>query len=119
LFMTNINVPVVGFLAQAPGFGVCEPRAIGGDGSIDLSRCKTAFMRRYEYWSQQRPRYFFYFDHPALFPGFADCLPKGTLVGQERDGNSCMDELRHRLARQYVLVFENRLMKVFDLERGV
>src|SRR5204863_6478193 len=25
LFMTNINVPTVGFLTSAPGFGVCNP----------------------------------------------------------------------------------------------
>jgi hypothetical protein len=115
LFMTNINIPTVGFLADAPGFGVCNPQAIGTAGEIDIKYCKSALMRRYEYWAAHRPALFYYFDDPKFFPGFADCVPAGTLVGTERKGPACMTELLDRLSRQYRLVLQNPFVRVFDL----
>jgi hypothetical protein len=115
LFMTNINVPTVGFLAQAPGFGVCSPRAIGMDGKLDVRYCKSALMKRYDYWAAQRPMLFYYFDKPGFFPGFADCVPAGTLIGTERSGPGCMVDLLNRLSQQYPLVLQNPFVRVFDL----
>ncbi len=117
LFMTNINVPTVGVIVRAPGFGACPPESVETNGGFQLRLCKTAFMRRYDYWTTQRPQYFYYFHTPDLFPGFADCLPPTTLLGQQRRGQSCMDDLLDRLSRNYRLVMENRLMKAFDLSR--
>jgi hypothetical protein len=116
LFMTNINVPTVGFLTQAPGFGVCAPEAVGDNREIALKHCKVGFMRRFDFWASQRPRYFYYFEAPSLFPGFADCLPATTLVGQERGGAACMEQLLSRLSRQYRLVLQNPFVRVFDLQ---
>lgn len=115
LFMTNINVPTVGFLTSAPGFGVCSPDSVKKDSEFNLRECKTSFMRRYDYWLTQRPRYFFYFSAPELFPGFADCMPAGLLIGQTRGGNECMQQLRDTLDSQYPLVMKNELVSVYDL----
>jgi hypothetical protein len=115
LFMTNINVPTVGILTRAPGFGVCPPESIQPGSGIDVRFCKTAFMRRYQYWTEQRPAYFYYFHTPGLFPGFAECLPPTTLVAQERRGQSCMDDMLNELSSQYRLVKQNDLVRVFDL----
>lgn len=115
LFMTNINIPTVGFLANAPGYGVCNPEAIGKEGIIDVSHCKSALMRRHAYWAKQRPALFYYFDDPRLFPGFADCVPAKTLVGTERRGPACMTDLLDRLIAQYHLVDANSFVRVFDL----
>ncbi len=117
LFMTNINVPTVGVITKAPGFGVCPPESVEADGGFKLRLCKTAFMKRYDYWTTQRPKYFYYFDTPGLFPGFADCMPLTTLVGQQRRGKRCMDDLLERLSKRYRLIMENRLVKVFDLSQ--
>ena len=117
-FMTNINVPTVGFLAAAPGFGVCGPDSVRRDGGFELHQCKTAFVRRYGFWSQQRPRYFYYFSLPALFPGFADCMPSGLLLGSDRGGDQCMHNLWERLASQYALVMRNDIVSVFDLSQA-
>lgn len=115
LFMTNINVPVVGFLTRAPGFGVCSPSSVQPGGRLDIKQCKTALMRRRDYWEGQRPRYFYFFEEKSLFPGFADCLPQGTLTGQNRMAESCMEDLRRRLAGQYPVALSNRNVTVFDL----
>jgi hypothetical protein len=115
LFMTNINIPTVGFLTRAPGFGVCGPQAIGIAGEIDLQYCKSALMKRYDYWAARRPALFYYFDDRRLFPGFADCVPTGTLTGTERSGPACMRELLEKLSRQYRLISQNSLVRVFDL----
>jgi hypothetical protein len=117
LFMTNINVPTVGLLTKAPGFGVCSPDSIAADGGILLKHCQISFMRRYDYWDFQRPQYFYYFTEPSLFPGFAACMPTGTIVGTERGGASCMQELLDRLSRSYRLKAANSIVRVFDLER--
>ncbi len=115
LFMTNINVPTVGFLTSAPGFGVCSPNSVKQNGQVDLLECKTSFMRRYDYWLKQRPRYFFYFSLPEFFPGFADCMPGGMLIGSERGGDECMKQLLGTLETQYPLVLKNALVSVFDM----
>ncbi len=117
LFMTNINVPTVGFLTRAPGFGVCGPKSVKNDGNLDLLACKTAFMRRYDYWLLQRPHYFFYFTLPELFPGFADCMPKGLLLGSTRDDSGCMHDLAYRLESRYSRVMSNSVVTVFDLSK--
>ena len=117
LFMTNINVPTVGFLTAAPGFGVCGPDSVKQNGQLNLAECKTAFVRRYGYWSAQRPHYFFYFTKPALFPGFADCMPVGLLIGSTRAGNECVQDLRTRLESHYPLVMKNSVVSVFDLSK--
>mgnify|MGYP000224069408 CR=1 FL=1 len=115
LFMTNINVPLVGLLTGSPGYGVCGPRSIGPGGQIQRSECKVSFMRRWRYWSERRPAHFFYFSDPALFPGFADCLPANTFPGQARQQESCMSDLLDVLSSRYDLLFENKHVKVFDI----
>jgi hypothetical protein len=115
LFMTNINVPTVALFTKFVGFGVCSPESIKKDGGIALSECKIAMTRRYDYWSSMRPRYFFYFEDSRLFPGFADCLPTNSFVGQDRREASCMQDLLDRLSSQYKLIMKNDLIKVFDL----
>ena len=117
-FMTNINVPTVGLLTAAPGFGVCSPGSVGRSFELDLHQCKTAFVRRYSFWSHQRPRYFYYFALPELFPGFADCMPTGLLSGSNRGGNQCMQDLKDRLTNQYALVMKNDVVSVFDLSQA-
>lgn len=117
VFMTNINVPTVGFLTKAPGFGVCGPHSVDAGGTLRLEDCKTAYMRRYDYWAARRPRYFYYFDDPKLFPGFADCMPAGVVIGAERDGIGCMKQLRDALVSQYPVVMQSELVSVFDLSR--
>jgi hypothetical protein len=116
-FMTNINIPTVGFLANAPGYGVCNPEAIGRDGSLDIKHCKSALMRRHDYWAAQRPALFYYFDDPRLFPGFADCVPASTLIGTDRRGPACMTDLLDRLSTQYQQILENPFVRIFDLNR--
>src|SRR5260221_203351 len=64
LLMTNINVPVVGFFADAPAFGVCGIDAVGVAGNLNTKGCQIAFMRRSEYWRTQRPEYFVFFWKP-------------------------------------------------------
>lgn len=115
LFMTNINVPTVGFLTSAPGFGVCSPDSVKKDGEFNLRECKTSFMRRHDYWLTQRPRYFFYFSASELFPGFADCMPAGLVIGSTRGSSECMQQLRDTLDSQYPLVMKNELVSVYDL----
>ena len=117
LFMTNINVPTVGFLTRAPGFGVCGPASVSKDGNLNLRACKTAFMRRYDYWLSQRPHYFFYFTLPELFPGFADCMPQGLLIGSTRGDGGCMQDLADRLESRYARVMSNGIVTVFDLSK--
>lgn len=118
LFMTNINVPTVGFLTKAPGFGTCGPNSVTVEGRLQLNDCKTAFMRRYGYWSTQRPRYFFYFTAPELFPGFADCVPADLGVALGRGRSNCMHQLLSVLAGHYPLVMKNHFVSVFDLGKG-
>jgi len=115
LFLTNVNVTTVGVITRHAGFGVCGPEAVGRDGKVDLSKCKAVFMRRADFWRAQQPKYYFYFWSPTLFPGFADCLPTGTLPLEARGGTSCMEDQLARLQANYTKVYENGLFKVFDL----
>jgi hypothetical protein len=116
-FMTNINVPTIGVFTRSVGFGVCAPESIQPLKKLDLDQCKIAMTRRYDYWRSIRPRYFFYTADPRLFPGFADCLPANSYVGQSRRQASCMEDLRERLSSQYALVLKNDLISIYDLSR--
>jgi hypothetical protein len=118
-FMTNINAPAVGLFTQSVGFGVCAPESIQRDRTIKLEKCKILMARRYEYWHSVRPKYFVYTEDRRLFPGFADCLPANTYVGQSRREASCMEDLLSRLTTQYPLVMKNDLVRVFDLSLPV
>jgi hypothetical protein len=116
-FMTNINVPAIGLFTRSVGFGVCAPESVQPSMQLDLDQCKIAMTRRYDYWRSIRPRYFFYTTDPRLFPGFADCLPANTYVGQSRREASCLEDLRDRLSSQYALVLKNDLISIYDLSR--
>jgi len=115
LFLTNINVPTVGFFIQEAGYGVCGLQSVPEFADADASQCKVSFMRRQEYWLSQQPKYFFFFTTSDLFPGFADCLPSTTLVGQARGGDTCVSLMRQRLATRYPLVHSNPLFETYDL----
>jgi hypothetical protein len=115
LFMTNINAPAVGLFTGSVVFGVCAPESVQHDGTLNLESCKTLMARQYDYWQSRRPHYFMFTDDRRLFPGFADCLPANTYVGQARREASCMDDLLSRLTSQYRLVMKNDLFRVFDL----
>lgn len=115
LFVTNINVPTVGFFTDSPGYGVCGPETITADGDIDRSKCKVAFMRRTDVYDRQPARYFFFFWSPELFPGFADDLPTATLMSGERGGDARIQQMRERLDTHYELAHQNRLFRVYDL----
>lgn len=115
LTMTNINAVTVGFLTQEAGFGVCGPEAVPDRGSIDPQKCYVAFMRRHDHYAKVRPRYFVFFWSRDLFPGFADCLPSGILLGQERGGDSCVAVMHRRLSERFQRVFDNGVFEVFDL----
>jgi hypothetical protein len=76
-------------------------------------------MRRHDYWASQQPRYFFFFEEPALFPGFGDCLPSTTAVLIKRGGDACVESMRTRLSESFPEVFGNTLFTVFDLSAPV
>jgi hypothetical protein len=116
-FMTDINVPAIGLFTRSVGFGVCAPESIQPSMKLDLDECKILMTRRYDYWRSIRPRYFFYTADPRLFPGFADCLPANSYVGQARRQASCLEDLRDRLSSQYALVLKNDLISIYDLSR--
>lgn len=116
--MTNINSPVVGLMTRSLGYGVCNPDSIAVDGSHDTKQCKIFFAKRHEFWAQQQPKYFFYFKDARLFPGFADCLPGGTVYGDLRGMENCMNVLYDRLHNNYPLIYENGMMWVFDLKQN-
>lgn len=115
LFMTNINIPTVGFLVQYPGYGVCDPESISDSGEVNISKCGTDFIKSTDTKTlSQKPRYFFYFTYPSLFPGFASCMPSSTMIGA-RGGNDCMKLLFKRLSDNYQQVYTNEIVSVFDL----
>jgi len=114
VFMTNINTPPVAFFVRERGHGVCGPESIEDGGVIDVGSCKVAFMRTAPSDPANRPRYFFLFWSRELFPGFADCLPSGALIGQER-GEDCISLMRARLSVNFERVFKNELFEVYDL----
>lgn len=115
LFMTNINTPAVGFFVQEAGYGVCGPDSLSEGGDVDPDKCRVSFMRRHEQHAGLRPRYFFFFSSPDLFPGFADCLPSGALLAQRRGGDDCATLMYRRLSERFRKVFDNGLFEVFDL----
>jgi hypothetical protein len=116
--MTNINTPTVYFYVQRPGFGVCGLSSIGDDGTINLDGCKIAFMRNKEKYAARRPSFFFQFRRSGYFPGFADCMPAGTLMPELQQGRApagCFAMQDDRLKRNYPAVFSNTLFTVYDL----
>lgn len=115
LFMTNINVPSIGYFAESPGYGVCGRNAVGTDGTLKVKECKIQQMRRTEYWLSQRPAHFIYFKQGRVFPGFATCWPKGAYLGVLRGGSGCNEELGERLAANFRMVASNHLFDVYDL----
>lgn len=115
LFMTNINVPTIGFFAQSPGYGVCGRDSIQPGGKLTRDDCKMAQMRRQSFWREKRPEIFIYFKKSRVFPGFATCWPKDAYLGILRGGSGCNEELGERLASQYRLVGSNDLYDVYDL----
>jgi hypothetical protein len=117
LFVTNINSPPVGFFVQSAGYAVCGARGVSDDGAINVNECKIAFMRQHDLYRSMRPRYFFFFSCGALFPGFADVLPDGVLLGQQRGNLNAVDQMRARLDTHYPCVFQNGLFHVYDLHR--
>jgi hypothetical protein len=119
LFMTNINIPTVGFLVQYPGYGVCDPDSISDIGDLIISKCGTDFIKSTDSITlSQKPKYFFFFTYPTLFPGFASCMPSSTMIGA-RGGNECMNLLFKRLSDNYELKFTNKIVSVFDLQEKI
>jgi hypothetical protein len=117
-FMTNINTPTIYFYVERPGFGVCGLNSIGESGEIDLDDCKIAFMRDRKRYGASRPSYFFQFSAPGYFPGFADCMPTGTLMAELQEGRApaaCFAMQEGRLRKHYPAVFKNALFAVYDL----
>ena len=115
LFMTNINVPSIGFFTESPGYGVCGRDSVGIDGALTVTECKIQQMRRNEYWLTQRPEHFIYFKKGRVFPGFATCWPHGAYLGILRGGAGCNEELGERLAAHYKISASNDLFDVYDL----
>lgn len=115
LFMTNINVPTIGFFAESPGYGVCGRDSVEPDGKLNRDDCKMAQMRRQKYWSGERPEIFIYFKKSRVFPGFATCWPRDAYLGVMRGGSGCNEELGERLASQYRILESNELYDVYDL----
>ena len=111
LYMTNINVPAVGFLTRSPGYGVCGLKSISDQATLDLNDCKVAFNRQNDLYVSQRPKYFFFFTRPELFPGFADCLP-GTKLPE---GEECVPFMQSSLASNFDRIFKNDTFEVYDL----
>jgi hypothetical protein len=119
LFMTNINIPTVGFLVQYPGYGVCDPDSISDSGDVKISECGTDFIKSTDRITlSQQPRYFFYFTTPGLFPGFASCMPSSTMIGA-RGGSGCMKLMYRRLSDNYEQVFSNKIVSVFDFQKRI
>jgi hypothetical protein len=117
LYMTNISAVTVGFLVQEAGWGVCSLAAVPADGDIRPEACDSFNIRRPERYADVRPRYFFFFWSPDLFPGYSDCLPSGYFPSDERGGDACIATLYRRLTGRFEKVFENQLVIVFDLGR--
>lgn len=115
VYMTNINTPTVGFFIREAGFGVCGPTALPPAGGVDPSRCKIADVRRYALLLKRIPEYFVLFLTPDLFPGFGDCLPTGTLVGEVRGGDACLALMERRLSHSFSRVLKSDLFEVYAL----
>jgi hypothetical protein len=117
LFMTNINVPAIGFFTSSTGFGVCGLDSVSGDGTLNRPDCKVAQTRRQQYWNQQQPKYFFFFKQGRVFPGFATCWPKDSYLGLLRGGAGCNEKLGSRLAQNFSAIDSNELFDVYDLTK--
>jgi uncharacterized membrane protein len=115
-FMTNINTPLVGFLTEQPGFGVCGLDSIDESGTPIVALCRIAMMRGYAKYLSVRPRYFFFFSSAGFFPGFATCSP---LPGRDtRSGlasEECHRRQRERLDQLFPVRFESVEVTVYDL----
>jgi hypothetical protein len=116
LFLTNINLPLVGFFANGPGYGVCGLEAIGRSGQIDSSECKISFARRKAYWDSQKPDLFIFFWTKQVFPGFSDCQPiSNQLPTGVAAQETCIGKLHTRLKTNFKLLYSNQLFEVYDL----
>jgi hypothetical protein len=115
VFMTNISGLTVGFLLKETGWAVCGLDAVPEQGDVNPLACHSANMRRREQYEGRRPRYFLFFWSADLFPGFSDCLPSDYFPGEERGGDTCIGQLYRRLSNRFEMVYENKLVKVFDL----
>lgn len=109
MFMTNINVPTIGFLVEYPGFGVCGPESISPQGKVDTTSCKIAFVKRHAYWKEQKPEIFVFFRDQSFFPGFAQCTPNGNVLSK------CLEVFEFKLRKNFNVKKENDLFTVFDL----
>ncbi|MBK8065030.1 MAG: hypothetical protein IPK29_14020 [Betaproteobacteria bacterium] len=117
LFMTNINLPTVGFFVEGPGYGVCGLEAVGSNGTLDSKECKISFVRRVEHWQSQQPELFFFFWSPRVFPGFSDCMPVSSKLPDSSDAQmTCIGKLRHRLESRFPRILSNSLFEVYDLK---
>lgn len=116
-FMTNINTPLIGFMTNQPGFGVCGLASVGESGGLAPRHCRIAPLRQYARYVDQRPRYFFFFVLGVHFPGFATCQPYETMTDSTTGltGAECHDEQRKRLDRQFRLVLDNPSVRIYDL----
>jgi hypothetical protein len=121
MFMTNINTPLIGFFTRQPGFGVCGGESINKEGRAELRHCRIAMMRNSARYTDQRPRYFFFFT--THFPGFATCRPLAQKVDPSSGlpGDKCYEQQRKRLAELFSVSFDSPEVTVFDLDsrRGI
>jgi len=103
IVMTNAYPITAGFFTQEASFGGCGLAAFGSDGSVDASRCHTAFIRGLTRTSEIRPTHF------LLFRG-------GLYVNFSRCTGDCLDTLRQRVAVHHPVIFETELFTIFALK---
>lgn len=116
LFMTNINLPAVGFFVDGPGFGVCGLDTVSDAGKIDSKQCKISFLKKTSQWRTQEPEVFIFFWDQRVFPGFSECIPYKNLLQESPETQpSCIIELRQRLLTNFPLLQSNSLFEVYDL----
>jgi hypothetical protein len=120
-FMTNINVPTVYFYTSSVGFGVCGLDSIADNGHLNLDGCKIALVRDRSLYDRTRPSYFFFFNVPPYFPGFADCGPPAFILPAEqqlRAPAGCFEIQRSRLDKNFLKVLDTNLFSVYDLNQN-
>jgi len=102
IVMTNAYPITAGFFTQEASFGGCGLAAFGSDGSVDASRCHTAFIRGYARTPLIRPTHFLLF--------------RGLYVNFSRCTGDCLDTLRQRVAAHHPAIFETELFTIFALK---